>query len=96
MDKERHSNWMPGREEITEIKENMGQTIYVVDNNRRTNALVRRDLLKVDPPNAAEAVARAEEDDRTRSGRPVNPGSFRQVTIRAKAKAKAKARSRRP
>ena len=55
---------------------------------------MRRDLLKVDPPNAAEAAARAEEDDRTHGGRPVNPRSFRQVTIRAKAKAKAKPKAK--
>ena len=53
---------------------------------------MRRDLLKVDPPNTAEALARAEEDDKTHGGRPVNPRSFRQVTIRAKAKAKQKAK----
>ena len=92
LDKERHSNWMPNKEKIKEIKESMGQTFYIIDNIRRPNPLVRRDLLKVDPPSAAEAAARAEEDDRTHGGRPVNPRSFRQVTIRAKAKAKPKAK----
>ena len=55
---------------------------------------MRRDLLKVDPPNTAEALARAEEDVKTHGGRLVNPRSFRQVTIRAKAKAKPKAKAR--
>jgi len=50
--------------------------------------------LKVDPSTAVEALARAEEDDKTHGGRPVNRRSFRQVTIRAKAKAKPKARPR--
>ena len=85
---------MPNKEKIKEIKESMGQTFYVIDNIRRPNPLVRRDLLKVDPPTAVEALARAEEDDKTHGGRPVNPRSFRQVTIRAKAKAKPKARPR--
>ena len=85
---------MPNKEQIKELKESMGQTCYVIDNIRRPNPLVRRDLLKVDPPNAAEAVARAEEDERTHGGRPVNPRSFIQVTIRAKVKAKPKAKTR--
>ena len=94
LDKERHSNWMPNKEKIKEIKESMGQTFYVIDNIRRPNPFVRRDLLKVDRPNAAEAVARADEDEKTHGGRPVNPRSFRQVTIRAKAKAKPKAKAK--
>ena len=69
----------------------MGQTFYVVDNIRRPNPLVRRDLLKVDPPTAAEALDKAEEADRGHGGRPINPGSDRQISIAAKAKAKAKA-----
>ena len=99
MDKERHSNWMPNKEKIKEIKESMGQTFYVVDNMRRPNPLVRRDLLKVDPPTAAESVARAEEDERTQSGRPPLSGSSgtarrRHDEARAKAKAKAKPKAR--
>ena len=66
----------------------MGQTFYVIDNIRRPNSLVRRDLLKVDPPTAAEALARAEEDDRTHGGRPVG-------TTRPKAKPKARPIGRR-
>ena len=56
--------------------------VYLIDNIRRPNPLVRRDLLKVDPPTAAEALARAEEDDRTHGGRPFG-------TTRPKAKPKA-------
>jgi hypothetical protein len=74
---------------IKEIKESMGQTFYVVDNLRRPNALVRRDLLKVDPPSAAEAQSRAEEDERTTRGRPLGGGK-----PKAKAKVKAKAKAR--
>ncbi len=81
---------MPNKERIKEIKESMGQTFYVIDNIRRPNPLVRRDLLKVDPPTAAEAVRRAEEDERTHGGRPVNPRSERQRRIAAKAKARAR------
>ena len=72
----------------------MGQTFYVIDNIRRPNPLVRRDLLKVDPPTAVEAQRRAEEDERTHGGRPSNPRSDRQRSIAAKAKAKPKARGR--
>ena len=66
----------------------MGQKLYVLENTRLTQAYVRRDLLKVDPPNEAEAASRAEEDARTNAGRPVDPRSARQVGIRAKAKEK--------
>jgi hypothetical protein len=65
----------------------MGQTFYVIDNMRRPNPLVRRDLLKVDPPTAVEALARAEEDDKSHGGRPFG-------TTRPKAKAKAKAKAK--
>ncbi len=92
LDKERHSNWLPNKERVKEIKESMGQKLYVLENTRLTQAYVRRDLLKVDPPNEAEAASRAEEDARTNAGRPVDPRSARQVGIRAKAKAKAKAK----
>ena len=83
LDKERHSNWMPNKERVKEIKESMDQKVYLLDNFRLPNAFVRRDLLKVNPPTEAEALARAEEDDRTHGGRPVR-------TTRPKAKAKAK------
>ena len=69
----------------------MGQTFYVIDNIRRPNPLVRRDLLKVDPPTAVEALARAEEDDKTHGGRPF--GTTR-PSAKAKAKAKPKAKAR--
>jgi hypothetical protein len=92
LDKERHSNWLPNKERVKEIKESMGQKLYVLENTRLTQAYVRRDLLKVDPPNEAEAASRAKEDARTNAGRPVDPRSARQVGIRAKAKAKAKAK----
>ena len=92
LDKERHSNWLPNKERVKEIKESLGQKLYVLENTRLTQAYVRRDLLKVDPPNEAEAASRAEEDARTNAGRPVDPRSARQVGIRAKAKAKAKAK----
>ena len=92
LDKERHSNWMPNKERVKEIKESMGQTVYLLDNFRLPNAFVRRDLLKVPPPNEAEAAARAEDNVRTQGGRPVNPRSDRQRLIKAKQKAKAKAR----
>ncbi len=76
----------------------MGQTFYVVDNLRRPNALVRRDLLKVDPPTAVEAQSRAEEDVRTHGGRPVGSGGAKAKAKHpigaAKAKAKAKAKAR--
>ena len=88
LDKERHSNWMPNKENIKELKESMGQTFYVIDNIRRPNPLVRRDLLKVDPPTAVEAQRRAEEDDKTHGGRPFG-------TTRPSAKAKAKAKPKR-
>ena len=79
---------MPNKEKITEVKESMGQTFYVIDNMRRPNPLVRRDLLKADPPTAVEALARAEEDERGHGGRPLGGG-------RAKSKAKARPRGRR-
>ena len=82
---------MPNKEKIKEVKESMGQLFYVVDNLRRPNALVRRDLLKVDPPSAAEAQNRAEEDERTQRGRPVGGGGAK---AKAKAKVKAKAKAR--
>ncbi len=94
MDKGRHSNWMPNKEKIKEVKESMGQLFYVVDNLRRPNALVRRDLLKVDPPTAEEAQSRAEEDVRTHGGRPVGGGGAKRPIGAAKAKAKAKAKVR--
>ena len=78
---------MPNKEKIKEIKESMGQTFYVIDNIRRPNPLVRRDLLKVDPPTAVEAQRRAEEDERTHGGRPFG-------TTRPKAKAKAKPKAK--
>ena len=83
---------MPNKRKIKEIKESMGQTFYVVDNLRRPNALVRRDLLKVDPPSAAEAQSRAEEDERTHGGRPVGGGKRRVGAAKAKAKARPKGR----
>ena len=52
----------------------MCQTFYVIHNIRRPNPLVRRDLLKVDPPTAVEAQRRAEEDERTHGGRPLGGG----------------------
>ena len=61
--------------------------MYLIDNIRRPNPLVRRDLLKVDPPTTAEALARAEEDDRRHGGRPFG-------TTRPKAKRKAKPKAR--
>ena len=67
----------------------MGQTFYVIDNIRRPNPLVRRDLLKVDPPTAVEAQRRAEEDERTHGGRPLGGAK-----AKAKPKANAKARPR--
>ena len=94
LDKERHSNWMPNKERVKEIKESMGQTVYLLDNFRLPNAFVRRDLLKVPPPNEAEAASRAEEDRAQASGRPVNPQSDRQRIIKAKAKAKQKAKAK--
>jgi hypothetical protein len=101
LDKERHSNWMPNKEKIKEITESMGQTFYVIDNIRRPNPLVRRDLLKVDPPTAVEAQRRAEEDERTHGGRPPlapsgggSSGTARRRHDEAKAKAKAKAKAR--
>ena len=87
LDKERHSNWMPNKEKVKTIKKSMGQTFYVVDNIRRPNPLVRRDVLKVDPPNVEQALRRAEEDEKTHGGRPVGGGG-----VKAKAKAKPKAR----
>ena len=93
-DKMVHSNWMPNKEKVKEIKESMGQKFYVLENFRRPNPLPRRDVLKVDPPTAAEAVQRAEEDDRTHGGRPVNPRSARQRSIAA-AKARVRVRVRR-
>ena len=92
LDKERHSNWMPNKERVKEIKESMGQTVYLLDNFRLPNAFVRRDLLKVPPPSEAEAASIAEGDVRTQSGRPVNPRSDRQRIVKAKQKAKAKTR----
>jgi len=91
LDKERHSNWMPNKEKIKSIKKSMGQTFYVVDNIRRPNPLVRRDVLKVDPPNVEQALRRAEEDEKTHGGRPVGSGG---VKAKAKAKAKAKPKAR--
>lgn len=63
----------------------MGQTFYVIDNIRRPNPLVRRDLLKVDPPTALEALRRAEEDERTHGGRPLGVvGQRLKVKVRVK------------
>ena len=87
LDKERHSNWMPNKERVKEIKERMDQKVYLLDNVRLPNAFVRRDLLKVNPPTEAEALARVEDDDRTHGGRPFG-------TTRPKAKAKAKPKAK--
>ena len=46
LDKERHSNWMPNKEKIKEIKESMGQTFYVIDNIRRPNPLSEKGFVK--------------------------------------------------
>ena len=48
LDKERHSNWMPNKEKVKEIKESMGQKFYVLDNIRRPYPLPRRDILLVE------------------------------------------------
>ena len=87
MDKERHSNWMPNIERVKEIKRSMDQKVYLLENVRLPNTFIRRDLLKVNPPTAAEALARAEDDEKTHGGRPVG-------TTRPKAKAKAKPKAK--